>query len=298
MSKDALIDFVAGSVGGFAAKLLDYPLDTVKVLLQTQAAPTSTSAPSGQVLYRGAWDCLYRTAQTKGFISLYKGISAPLLGCMTENAVLFWAYGHFRSLMGETKQRPLSITELSVAGAGAGGVVSFVLTPIELVKCRMQVQNATTGATFRAYKSPVDVIAQTYRQEGVRGFYRGHLSTMYREVPGNFCYFATYELVCNALVPEGGSRTDLGPSAHLTGGIASGVAYWTAFYPADCVKSLIQTRADFANKSFLEAFKTIYRTEGIAGLYRGWGITVARGAPGNALVFAGYEYVSKLLHNF
>ena len=35
---DSLKDFAAGTAGGFAGKLLDYPLDTVKVLLQTQEA--------------------------------------------------------------------------------------------------------------------------------------------------------------------------------------------------------------------------------------------------------------------
>ena len=40
-------DFVAGTVGGFSGKLLDYPLDTVKVLLQTQnSLSSSTTTPS------------------------------------------------------------------------------------------------------------------------------------------------------------------------------------------------------------------------------------------------------------
>ena len=33
-------DFIAGTVGGFSGKVLDYPLDTVKVLLQTQNSLT------------------------------------------------------------------------------------------------------------------------------------------------------------------------------------------------------------------------------------------------------------------
>ena len=118
---------------------------------------------------------------------------------------------------------------------------------------------------------------------------------MYREIPGNFCYFGVYELVCKAMIPEGGSKKDLGASTHLLGGTLSGIAYWTAFYPADTVKSLKQTHPDYANRSFVDCFMSIYRAEGIPGLYRGWGITVARAAPANALIFAGYEYTMKLL---
>ena len=35
-------EFIAGTIGGFAGKLLDYPFDTVKVLLQTQNVDATT----------------------------------------------------------------------------------------------------------------------------------------------------------------------------------------------------------------------------------------------------------------
>eukprot|EP00584_Thalassiosira_punctigera_P012062 CAMPEP_0172557048 /NCGR_PEP_ID=MMETSP1067-20121228/71149_1 /TAXON_ID=265564 ORGANISM="Thalassiosira punctigera, Strain Tpunct2005C2" /NCGR_SAMPLE_ID=MMETSP1067 /ASSEMBLY_ACC=CAM_ASM_000444 /LENGTH=61 /DNA_ID=CAMNT_0013346027 /DNA_START=76 /DNA_END=258 /DNA_ORIENTATION=- len=52
-------DFIAGTVGGFSGKLLDYPFDTVKVLLQTQNSlapppPTTTSASSTASTVRSA----------------------------------------------------------------------------------------------------------------------------------------------------------------------------------------------------------------------------------------------------
>ena len=61
---------------------------------------------------------------------------------MAENAVLFAAYGQFQRLLAGQEKRELSLLDLSLAGAGAGGVVSFVLTPVELIKCRLQVQNS------------------------------------------------------------------------------------------------------------------------------------------------------------
>jgi hypothetical protein len=299
MASEVVRDFIAGSVGGFAGKLFDYPLDTVKVLLQTQGESlpaASVAQMSKKKMYRGAWDCLQKTVEAKGVLSLYKGISSPLLGCMAENAVLFWAYNKFKKVIsGSTDESNVPIIKLSIAGAGAGAVVSFVLTPVELVKCRLQVQNASNG-NFRVFTGPIDVIVQTVKSEGiVRGLFRGHLSTMYREIPGNFCYFGTYELVCTAMIPEGGSKSDLSMPTHLLGGVLSGISYWTAFFPADTVKSLMQTRPDYGDRTFTDVFKAIYRSEGVAGLYRGWGITVARGAPANALIFAGYEYTSKML---
>ena len=53
---DSWVDFIAGTVGGFAGKLCDYPFDTVKVLLQTQNV-ASYKGPK----YTGAWHCLRHT---------------------------------------------------------------------------------------------------------------------------------------------------------------------------------------------------------------------------------------------
>ena len=184
----SLNDFIAGSTAGFAGKLLDYPLDTVKVLLQTQSA-----AAESQVKYRGAWHCLSQTVETKGIQGLYKGLSSPLLGSCAENALLFWAYNHCqRFLLHLNDGVELSVFQLSLAGAGAGAVAPFVLTPVELVKCRLQVQNAA-GSGFRTYKGPFDVIVQTVKSEGIaRGLYRGHVSTLLREIPGNFVWYGLY----------------------------------------------------------------------------------------------------------
>lgn len=292
---EALCDIAAGSVGGFMAKVLDYPLDTIKVLLQTQPQHTKS-----KVKYNGALDCLQQAVQQNGVSSLYKGISSPLLGSMAENAVCFFVYANLKRLLLNNRQsageygnsQDLSLFELSIAGAGAGAVVSFVLTPVELVKCRLQVssQQATP-----LYKGPIDVLVKTFQQEGVvRGLYKGHLSTMYREIPGNFCWYGTYEIVCQSLKPIYVGQ-DLPMQAHMLGGACAGVMYWTAFYPADTVKSLVQTRPDYSNLNFQQACLRVYREQGIRGLYRGWGITAMRAAPAHALIFAGYEKTLQFL---
>ena len=304
--------------GGFAGKLLDYPFDTVKVLLQTQNV-TSSVAPASEtgvgetvaavgaktlttkrqqpkpMVYNGAIHCLRHTINTKGFMSLYKGISSPLLGSMAENAVLFLTYNEIKRRMGETPQHELTLLQLATAGAGAGAFVPFVLTPVELIKCRLQVQNSA-AAGFVTYKGPIDCLIHTVKEEGfARGLYRGNVSTLLREIPGNFCWYGVYEGVCKFMIPDGGTKADLGPSAHLLGGAMAGVAYWTAFYPADTVKSHIQTNPLHADQNFIQTFNYVYRTEGLRGLYRGWGITAARAAPAHAAIFAVYEYTLKLL---
>ena len=275
--KDGWNDFIAGTVAGFSGKIMDHPLDTVKVLLQTQNR------------YRGTWHCITHTMKTKGFMGFYAGLSTPLVGSMMENAVLFAAYSRFQQqirILKNSHDDDLSLGELAMAGAGAGLVISFILTPVELIKCRLQVQQGTAGG-------PLQVLWDTLKTDGSRGLYRGHMSTIVREVPGNFCWYGTYESVCQACIPEGGTRKDLPTHVHLLGGATAGVAYWSFVFPADTIKSIIQTTTP--STSFRQTFLSITNTHGLLGLYNGWGITVARAAPSHALVFATYEFVRKLL---
>jgi len=46
------------------------------------------------------------------------------------------------------------------------------------------------------------------------------------------------------------------------------MAYWTAFFPADVVKSRLQTDAALSGKSFGDVFLHLLRTEGFKALYK------------------------------
>ena len=105
---------------------------------------------------------------------------------------------------------------------------------------------------------------QTVKSEGiVAGLYKGHAATLLREIPGNFFWYGVYETTCHLMIPKGGTKKDVGTSAHLLGGAMAGMSYWTAFYPADTVKSALQTNPDFAKKSFIQTLVGIYKNEGM-----------------------------------
>ena len=156
------------------------------------------------------------------------------------------------------------------------------------------------GGVVRKYNGTVDCVIQTIKNEGVfRGLYRGQTALLLREIPGNFMWYGVYESVCKYRIPHGGTKRDLGIDTHLLGGAAAGVAYWTAFYPADTVGSQMRANPEYASKNFLEVFRNVYTREGGGrGLYRGWGITVVRAAPTHALIFAMYEQTMALFRRY
>jgi mitochondrial ornithine carrier protein len=90
---EALKEVVCGSVAGIVGKYIEYPFDTVKVRLQSQ--------PDHLPLrYTGPLDCFKQSLVQDGFIGIYRGISAPLVGAAVENACLFFSVS--RSLLFST----------------------------------------------------------------------------------------------------------------------------------------------------------------------------------------------------
>lgn len=298
----AVKDITFGSAAGIVSKFFEHPFDLTKVRLQAQVLDATAR-------FRGPLDCLVQTYKKEGVRGLYRGLPAPIVGAMAENATLFLAYGELQNVIRKVGNIPvtqaLSLPQLALAAAGAGTITSFVLTPIELVKCKMQVQMlitpsstvtgaaAVTTASIRELPGPFAVLRDVIRTSGVRGLWLGQAGTLIRETGGSAAWFGTKELVCKLLRRDAPER-QLRPSESALSGACAGAAYNLAFFPADTVKSTMQTEAELrpgtiGQRSFSTVARELYRAQGIRGLYAGCGITVARSVPSSALIFWIYD---------
>jgi solute carrier family 25 carnitine/acylcarnitine transporter 20/29 len=94
----------------------------------------------------------------------------------------------------------------------------------------------------KPYNNTLDCLVRTVREEGpVRGLFAGHTSTLARECPGNIAWFMGYEIGCRFATPAGTRREDLSPLVNCGAGALAGMMYWFVPFPADVVKSKIQT---------------------------------------------------------
>lgn len=306
MANNASKDLLSGTVGGVAQLLCGHPFDTIKVKLQSQPVPPPGQPPR----YAGAMDAVRQTIAAEGPRGLYKGMGAPLATVAAMNAVLFTARGQMETLVRTAPGVPLSVEQQVICGAGAGVAVSMLACPTELVKCRLQAQSAlatgeaavvatagtTTGASTAVaasikYNGPISVAKHVLKSEGgILGLFKGLTPTLAREVPGNAVMFGVYEGIKQYLA-GGRDTSGLSQSALLTSGGLAGAAFWLAVYPTDVVKSAIQV--DNYNQpkysGSIDAFKKIAASEGIKGLYKGFGPAMARSVPANAACFLAYE---------
>lgn len=273
-------DFVAGSVSGVAGMLIEYPFDTVKVLLQTY----------GGTLYSGYADCITKLFLQDGVAGFYRGVTARLIASGFEHACVFVSYRWTLRAIG-AGERP-SLWQICLGGCGAGVASMLSLTPFELVKCRMQADN---DKGRRRYRSSLDCARKIARADGLCGLYKGGVATLYREVPGTAAWCGTYDTLKSWMTPVGASTDTLSVWQRMFAGGCSGVAFWTVFYPSDVVKTRIQVDPAYSGMSMGKAIRHLHREGGLRALYRGWTMTAARSFPSNAVIFAVFDGCTRLL---
>ncbi len=176
----ALKDLAAGTISGIACKSVEYPFDTVKVRMQMAGES------------RGPVQILMEGVQKNGLGSLYRGIPGPMVGAMGENAILFVVYGRLinglkyinSSSSEEASARMPTMTEYVLAGGGAGAAVATLLTPVELIKCRMQMEGSGD-----LYKNDLDCFIKSTRNEGLGVMFKVRAVTLCGGVWSGACFF-------------------------------------------------------------------------------------------------------------
>jgi len=199
----------------------------------------------------------------------------------------------------------LPLSALWFSGAFSGAFTSFVLTPIELVKCKMQVPiTATAGVKMPKVPKIPSVIRRVYKQDGILGFWHGQMGTFLREVGGGAAWFGVKETTTKLFYlwnergiysqkEKDAMRTETLPLwQQATAGASAGVSYNFLFFPADTVKSRMQTSSVgrlVQKRTFWKEAITLWHQNGLRGFYRGCGITLLRSAPSSALIFIIYD---------
>ncbi|XP_052136277.1 mitochondrial arginine transporter BAC1 isoform X1 [Oryza glaberrima] len=244
---DAAKEYAAGCAAGIAQVAVGHPFDTVKVKLQAH----NTTA-HGKV-YRNAFHCTRRILVEEGMRGLYKGASSSFIGIALESSLFFGTYSQAKQLLkGKSEDGRPQLQVIIPSAACSGALISCILTPTELMKCRMQVQGKHALHGTR-YSSPLDCAMKTLQSEGVCGLFRGGLATLFREAVGNAVFFCTYEYsrywmhrYLDSPWFSGGNHLVLAKDVGvgiMSGGI-SGMAFWTATLPLDVAKTIIQTDPD------------------------------------------------------
>ncbi|KAL4070687.1 oxaloacetate carrier [Scleroderma citrinum] len=208
------------------------------------------------------------------------------------------------STQGQVNSRSVTTFEGFVCGGIAACIAVTVSNPAEVAKTRMQLQGelAREGGQ-KVYKNALDVLAKTWRNEGIRGLQRGLSPAYAYQILLNGSRLGFYEplrrTINNAI---GRPITDQIPITSVVAAATSGAIGAALGNPLFLVKARMQAYSPalpvgtqhFYKNSF-HALSTIWNAEKVRGLYRGVDAAILRTGMGSSAQLPTYNWTKNQL---
>lgn len=267
---------LSASAGSIVTTLTSTPLEVLKVRQQQ-----AIGQPDSRAL-------LLRIARTEGVGALWSGLRPTLLMSIPSTVLYLTIYEAARDELAGPSW-PLREWAPLVAGGLSRLVASSFVSPLELLRTRMQAVGGSTSAGMGA--TARDIV----RQGGVAALWGGLVPTLWRDVPFSCMYWLWYEGLKQRAArahPSG----EVTITASFVAGAMAGMAAAAATTPLDVVKTRQQLSvAGSGSEGTAHALVRIARHEGWAALFSGLGPRLAKVAPSCAIMIASYELGKKLL---
>ncbi|KAJ3158411.1 hypothetical protein HDU86_002880 [Geranomyces michiganensis] len=318
---------ISAGVGAVLTSLLVTPFDVVKTRMQSAAGVASNShhhhhprieprpehqhhppraaASTAGARFNGTWDGVVKIARHEGLFSLWRGLSPTLVMSVPSTVIYYIGYEHIRDTI--NAHIPLASASKEIyapllAGATARTLAATVISPIELIRTRMQ---SSPSRSLTATFSSVRAMLAT---SGPTSLFRGLAPTLWRDVPFSAIYWIGYESIKARLVEFETERLHMSKSNTQTtttttttttdfgtafvAGAASGTVAAIVTTPFDVAKTIEQVSVDGGDgrrAGMRQVLKNVYKSEGIPGLFSGLSPRIMKVAPACAVMISSYE---------
>ncbi|KAM0349085.1 hypothetical protein ACHAPU_004020 [Fusarium lateritium] len=295
----------------------------------TSAPPAPAECAVEEVQRRtfsSTFDGLRKIARNEGVTTLWRGLSPTLVMAVPSNIIYFTGYDYLRFNSNSPFSRLSDTSAPLTAGAAARVLAATAVSPIELVKTRMQAAHgaSTTNHLMEAFESVKEMVGS----HGYTALWRGLTLTLWRDVPFSGLYWWGYESIRSRLsdfrdqrqgsslsleenlsearrrsqVQENHTETfvDAFTAGALSGAFASFVT--TPFDVGKTRTQIYQSGSKKAQqggasaaaqapeqRSMVRLLGHIFNTEGAAGLWKGWIPRTLKVAPACAIMISSYE---------
>jgi solute carrier family 25 protein 39/40 len=273
----------------------------------------------------GALATMLAVARLEGVPALWSGLAPSLLMSLPSTALYFAAYDELRhALEASPRLRGTPAAELAplIAGVVARSLAATAVSPLELLRTRAMMHR-------RSELSLLETARDEVRRGGVASLWRGLGPTLARDVPFSGLYWLGYERLkrwgaggsssSGGGGGGGGGGTNGGgggggagapsPAVSFLSGLTAGSFAALITTPFDVIKTRRQVRpaagaaaaADAAGAAAaaplprvgtLAALRTLAREEGLAGLWSGGAMRVARVGPACAIMITSCKFPS------
>ncbi|KAF8575828.1 mitochondrial carrier [Ramaria rubella] len=181
---------VAGLFAGWTSAFLAHPIELLKVNLQLQRQRAVLDRK-----FKGPIDCARQVVRANGVLGLWRGFGGSL--------AFRSSFGFFFVLMrmfGRLQGTPYEVST-GLSNFLSGGLASFTFwltaIPSDNVKNRIMASDLNAKGL-----SPIFVVRDIYKIEGLRGFYTGLVPTLLRAFPVNASALFVYEGILRIMGAE------------------------------------------------------------------------------------------------
>ncbi|XP_054709944.1 probable mitochondrial glutathione transporter SLC25A40 [Uloborus diversus] len=314
---------ISSCTGALITSVFVTPLDVVKIRLQAQQKAKlsnkcflycngfveelccnfhagGSSAVSSPYWYRppghltGTLDAFVKITRAEGVTSLWSGLPPTLLMAVPATVVYFTMYDQLRQLVLKKyhfDHQPLWLP--AVAGGMARAIAATLISPLELVRTKMQSQKLSYLEIRQALKNLV-------LTQGLHSMWRGLGPTILRDVPFSSLYWLSYEFLKQKFHQQQ-------PTFWFSFGAGATAGSFAALLtlPFDVVKThrqieLGEMEALYSKQrtSTYSLLRNLYQSSGYRALFTGVVPRIVKVAPACAIMISSYEYSKRFFHNY
>ncbi|KAF2498199.1 mitochondrial carrier [Lophium mytilinum] len=178
-------------------------------------------------------------------------------------------------------------------GLLACGTTHTLVTPLDLVKCRRQVDS-------KMYKGNIEAWGKIGRAEGFRGIYTGWGPTFFGYSAQGAFKYGGYEYFKKTFADLVGPENAYKYKTVLYLGASASAEFIAdiALCPFEAVKVRMQTTIPPFAKGTFDGISTITGKEGFAGLYKGLYPLWGRQIPYTMMKFASFETIVEMIYSY
>ena len=305
-------DFLSGITAGSLSTLLLHPFDLIKTRMQMQHTRGPAAAVTPSVVAPLSLPSSLSTARAlvlaEGWRALWKGLTPNLVGNTAAWGAYFFLYNHAKERLQQWRGRELRAGDFLACASVTGAAVQAVTNPLWVVKTRSFLDLAPHGAGGRR-PSMAAALAALWREEGVRGLYRGFVPGLLG-VSHGAVQFTTYDSVKRRWAAAKRRRSPPPPSTSSSSSHPPFTAWETvsmavlsktvasvSTYPYQVLRTHLQSRdVQPPYASTWDCARRLWAAGGLRAFYRGVVISTVKVIPNACAVFVIYERMQHWLH--
>ena len=258
LRSNAARHLLSGAIAGVVSNTVVAPLDIMRLNLMVAQEQRSILSVARSIYAQG------------GLLAFWRGNTADVLRTIPSSAVRFYSFAVYKAQLPAALAAMGAGADLATVSLLAGGFAGMsamaLLFPLETVRTQMATRSSG-GVSLLAFSR------ELVRTDGVRGLYRGLPTSLVSVMPYFGIRFGAYDILKRAHTSAANGSAV--PSHYNAAyGFAAGFAASGLTFPMEVVRRRAMVGAISPNP--LVALPAIIRAEGVAGLYKGYGVNVVK----------------------